>query len=87
MALALADRLSGFAAEGPAPLEAIFLDEGFGALDPDTLDTVAAAVENLAAEGRVVGIVTHVRDLADRIPVRFEVEKGPTTSTVRRVEG
>ncbi|HWW54812.1 MAG TPA: SbcC/MukB-like Walker B domain-containing protein, partial [Acidimicrobiales bacterium] len=87
LALALADRLSGFAAEGAAPLEAIFLDEGFGALDPDTLDTVAAAIENLAAEGRVVGIVTHVRDLADRIPVRFEVEKGPTTSTVRRVEG
>jgi exonuclease SbcC len=87
LALALADRLAGFAAEGAAPLEAIFLDEGFGTLDPDTLDTVAAAIENLAADGRVVGLITHVRDLADRIPVRFEVEKGPTTSTVRRVEG
>jgi exonuclease SbcC len=87
LALALGDQLSGFAVEGAARLEAIFLDEGFGALDPDTLDIVAGAIENLAAEGRVVGLVTHVRDLADRIPVRFEVEKGPATSTVRRVEG
>jgi exonuclease SbcC len=86
LALALADRLAGFAAEGAAPLEAIFLDEGFGTLDPDTLDTVAGAIENLAATGRVVGLVTHVRDLAERVPVRFEVEKGPATSTVRRVE-
>jgi exonuclease SbcC len=86
LALALADRLAGFGTAG-ASLEAIFLDEGFGSLDPDTLDTVAAAIENLAAGGRVVGIVTHVRELAERVPVRFEVEKGPTTSTVRRRDG
>ena len=86
LALALADRLAGFGTVG-ARLEAIFLDEGFGTLDPDTLDTVAAAIENLAAGGRVVAIVTHVRELADRIPARFEVEKGPATSTVRRWDG
>jgi exonuclease SbcC len=86
LALALAERLAGFGTAGGG-LEAIFLDEGFGTLDPDTLDTVAAAIEGLAAGGRVVGVVTHVRDLADRVPVRFEVDKGPTGSTVRRVEG
>lgn len=87
LALALADRLTEFAAEGSAPLEAIFLDEGFGSLDPDTLETVAAAIENLAAGGRVVGVVTHVRELADRVPVRFEVERDLATSRVRRVDG
>ena len=87
LALALADRLAEYATEGAAKLEAIFLDEGFGTLDAETLDTVAAAIENLAASGRVVGLVTHVRELAERVPVRFEVERGPTTSVVRRVEG
>jgi exonuclease SbcC len=84
LALALADELRDLAAAGAAKLDAIFLDEGFGTLDPETLDTVAATVENLAAEGRMVGIVTHVRDLADRIPLQFRVRK-ERTSTVERV--
>lgn len=85
LALALAEHLSELAASGAARLEAIFLDEGFGTLDPETLETVAAAVENLGAQGRMVGIVTHVRELADRVPVRYEVRKGPRTSTVEKV--
>ena len=56
-------------------LESIFLDEGFGTLDPDTLDVVAAAIEELGSSGRMVGVVTHIRELADRMPVRFEVTK------------
>lgn len=85
LALALSDQLMDLAAQGSARLDAIFLDEGFGTLDPDTLDTVAATVENLAAGGRMVGIVTHVRDLADRVPTQFRVTKGPQTSTVEKV--
>ena len=57
-------------------LESIFLDEGFGTLDPETLDTVAGAIEELASLGRMVGVVSHVRDLAERLPVRYEVAKG-----------
>ncbi|MGH2753596.1 MAG: AAA family ATPase [Actinomycetota bacterium] len=85
LALALADQLGELAAEGAAHLDAIFLDEGFGTLDPETLDTVAVAVESLADAGRMVGIVTHVRELADRVPVRFRVKKDIRTSTVERV--
>ena len=66
------------AATAAARLDSIFLDEGFGTLDPDTLDTVATTIEELGASGRMVGIVTHVRELAERVPVRFEVRKGPT---------
>ena len=84
LALALAEHLSELAAEGAARLEAIFLDEGFGTLDSDTLETVAATVENLASRDRMVGIVTHVRDLADRVPVQYQVSKG-VSSTVTRV--
>ncbi|MBA3349380.1 MAG: SMC family ATPase, partial [Actinobacteria bacterium] len=84
LALALAEHLSELAAGGAARLEAIFLDEGFGTLDSDTLDTVAATVENLASKDRMVGVVTHVRELADRVPVQYQVSKG-LTSTVNRV--
>jgi exonuclease SbcC len=86
LALALADQLGAIAADGASKLESIFLDEGFGTLDPDTLNVVADTIENLGQEDRVVGVITHVRELADRIPVRFVVTKGPHTSTVERVD-
>ncbi len=85
LALALADRVAALATGGGARLESLFLDEGFGTLDPQTLDTVAAAIEQLQAGGRMVGVITHVRDLAERVPVRFEVSRGPGGSTVERV--
>jgi exonuclease SbcC len=86
LALALADQVAGLAAGGAARLETMLLDEGFGTLDHETLDTVAAALEELGARGRTVGIVTHVRELAERLPVRFEVRKVGGTATVERVE-
>ena len=86
LALALADQVSGLAVAGAARLEALFLDEGFGTLDPATLDVVAAALDELGARGRMVGVVTHVRELADRLPVRFEVTKVGGSSAVERVE-
>lgn len=87
LALALADQVVDLAAGGGARLESIFLDEGFGTLDPETLEVVASAIEELGSNGRMVGIVSHVRDLAERLPVRFEVRKDATTSTVTRVGG
>jgi len=86
LALALADRIAELSSVGAQRLEAIFLDEGFGTLDPDTLDVVAGAIEELGAQGRMVGVVTHVRELAERLPLRFEVTKGPEGASVRRVE-
>jgi len=86
LALALADSLHAMAPEGTPPLESLFLDEGFGTLDPETLDVVAAAIEELGASGRMVGIITHIRELAERMPVRFEVTKEATSSVVARVE-
>jgi exonuclease SbcC len=75
LALALSEQLAGLSTAS-ASLESIMLDEGFGSLDAATLDTVAATLENLAARGdRMVGVVTHVTALAERIPVRFDVAK------------
>ncbi|MCB1017091.1 MAG: SMC family ATPase [Acidimicrobiales bacterium] len=86
LALALADQIAELAAGGAVRLESLFLDEGFGSLDADTLETVATALEELGAQGRVVGVVTHVRELAERLPVRYEVRKGPAGSAIERVE-
>jgi exonuclease SbcC len=84
LALALSEQLAGMSTTA-ASLESIVLDEGFGTLDAATLDVVAATLENLAARGdRMVGVVTHVHALAERVPVRFEVHKDARTAYVER---
>ncbi|SCL32853.1 exonuclease SbcC [Micromonospora pallida] len=84
LALALSEQLAGMSTTA-ASLESIVLDEGFGTLDAATLDTVAATLESLAARGdRMVGVVTHVPALAERIPVRFEVRKDARSARVER---
>jgi exonuclease SbcC len=86
LALALSEQLAGLSTTS-ASLESIVLDEGFGTLDTATLETVATTLENLAARGdRMVGVVTHVPSLAERIPVRFEVTKDTRSAHVVRVE-
>jgi len=85
LALALSEQLAGMSTAATT-LESIVLDEGFGTLDAATLETVAATLENLAARGdRMVGVVTHVPALAERIPVRYEVTKDARTARVERV--
>jgi exonuclease SbcC len=85
LALALSEQLAGMSTTS-ASLESIVLDEGFGTLDAATLETVASTLENLAARGdRMVGVVTHVGALAERIPVRFEVSKDVRSAHVQRV--
>lgn len=83
LALALAEI---HAAHGEARLDAVILDEGFGTLDEETLDTVASLLEDLAgSRGLMVGVITHVKELAERAPIRFEVSRGPKGSDVREV--
>jgi exonuclease SbcC len=85
LALALSAQMSGLAARGAARLESIFLDEGFGTLDEANLETVASTLETLATRGdRVVGVITHVPGLAERVPVRFAVRRDQRSSSVTR---
>lgn len=84
LALALSSQLSTMGAEGAVQLDSIFLDEGFGSLDETTLETVAATLERLASSDRMVGVITHVPALADRIPVRYLVNRDERTSTIVR---
>jgi exonuclease SbcC len=81
LALELSEQIQ--ARTGPVHLDCLFIDEGFGSLDAETLETVAEAIEQLGRSGRLVGIITHVAELARRMPDRLVVAKSPEGSTVR----
>jgi len=85
LALALSERLADLGAEahGHEALESLFIDEGFGALDTDeTLDQVIQALEALQTNHRVVGVVTHLTQLAERMPAHIRVKKAPEGSWI-----
>lgn len=80
LALALADVVTAEA--GGISMETLFIDEGFGSLDPETLQAVLAELGHLQAGGRTVGIVSHVEEMRRQIPDRIEVTRTPTGSTL-----
>jgi exonuclease SbcC len=82
LALALAEVVR--AESGGVDLGTLFVDEGFGTLDPDVLDDVMHTLEGLREGGRTVGIVSHVTELKSRVADRIEVLVRPDrTSTLR----
>ena len=83
LALGLADVVQAEA--GGTAIETLFIDEGFGTLDEETLEEVMATLEQLRAGGRAVGLVSHVAELRTRIPSRLEVVKGRDGSRLRAV--
>ncbi|WP_422443995.1 AAA family ATPase [Endozoicomonas sp. ALB091] len=56
-------------------IDSLFLDEGFGTLDQETLETALSALDSLNASGKMVGIISHIESLKERIPTRIEVIK------------
>jgi len=70
---------------GVVRMDSIFIDEGFGSLDGDTLDTAMKALEIIRQSGRVVGIISHVSELRHRIPTMIRVshkDNGSAKATV-----
>jgi exonuclease SbcC len=84
LALALSEQVQLLAVSERRRLDSLFLDEGFGTLDAEALEEVIQAIEQLGGDGRLVGVITHVPELAERLPVRLEVTKSPRGSSVRR---
>jgi len=83
LALALSERLPELAGTGAAvSLESLFLDEGFGALDSESLDLAVQGLETLAGGQRMIGVISHVPELAERLPDRIEVVPGVHGSAV-----
>ncbi|MCF6522449.1 SbcC/MukB-like Walker B domain-containing protein, partial [Streptomyces sp. JJ36] len=81
LALGLADVVTDEA--GGTRLDTLFIDEGFGSLDEQTLDEVLDVLDGLRERDRSVGIVSHVPDLRRRIPAQLEVVKSRTGSVLR----
>ena len=74
LALGLADIVTSEA--GGVQMETLFIDEGFGSLDPATLETVVREVRRLAENGRTIGIVSHVGDMKSQIAEQIHVRRG-----------
>jgi exonuclease SbcC len=70
LALALSDLVSH-----KTRIDSLFLDEGFGTLDSETLDTALDALDALNASGKVIGVISHVDAMKERIPVQIKVKK------------
>ena len=88
LALALGDALVELSTNsGALSLESLFLDEGFSTLDLETLDVVVQGIEALAGGERLVGVISHVPELAERFPVQIQVKKAIGGSTVVVVGG
>ncbi|HPE35770.1 MAG TPA: AAA family ATPase [Spirochaetales bacterium] len=79
LALGLSDVITQ--GSGGVALDSIFIDEGFGSLDEDALDRAMAALDRIRGD-RMIGIVSHVAELRDRVPSRIEVRKGRSGSTL-----
>lgn len=79
LALGLADVVQNYA--GGVSLETMFIDEGFGTLDPESLDQAIETLMDIQSTGRLVGIISHVPEIKERMEVRLEVIAGQTGST------
>jgi exonuclease SbcC len=84
LALSLSGQVKALSADGRSRLDSLFLDEGFSSLDPGAVELVVEGLERLGSDGRMVGVITHLRAVADQFP-RLEVEKLPTGSRVSLV--
>ena len=83
LALGLADVVQSYA--GGVFLETMFVDEGFGSLDDEALELATNTLIDLQQSGRLVGVISHVAGLKERIDVRLQVDSGRDGSTAKFV--
>ncbi|MGH7283933.1 MAG: AAA family ATPase [Polyangiaceae bacterium] len=70
-------------AAGAVHLDSLFVDEGFGTLDPEALNVAADAILSLQTDGRMVGVITHGPELTRLVPMRMIVQKGASSAVVQ----
>ena len=83
LALGLADVIQSYA--GGIHMDTMFIEEGFGTLDPDTLELAMETLVKLQSSGRLIGMISHVPELKTRIPAHLEVTRGDDGSTAKFV--
>ena len=85
LALGLSDVVQAYA--GGIKLDMLFIDEGFGSLDQESLDLAIRTLIDLQASGRMIGIISHVSELKEQMAVRLDVESSRTGSRIKLVMG
>ena len=83
LALAVSDTVQ--ARNGGIQLDSLFIDEGFGTLDSESLEKALSVLDEIR-EGRCIGLVSHVDSLKNRIGARLEIEKGSTGSSIQTIQ-
>ena len=81
LALSLADVVQMYA--GGVVIDTMFIDEGFGSLDAESLDSAIESLLSLGHDGRLVGIISHVSQLKEQISCQIQVESGRNGSTIQ----
>ena len=81
MALGLSDVVQSFA--GGIQLDSMFIDEGFGSLDEESLDKAMDILAGLSGKNRMIGIISHVNTLKNRIEKKIEITKTMNGSTIK----
>ena len=86
ISLSLALGLSDLASN-TVRIESLFIDEGFGTLDGDSLETVMSTLENFQSEGKMIGVISHVESLKERISTQIQIhKKGEGISELKLVQ-
>ena len=81
LALGLSDCISNFS--GAMNIEAMFIDEGFGSLDSESLELAMDVIFNLSNNNRLIGIISHIEDLKTKIPNQINTFKSDTGSILK----
>ncbi len=85
LALGLSDVVQAYS--GGIRLDTLFIDEGFGSLDPESLDLAIRALIDLQSSGRMIGIISHVAELKEQMSLRLDIQSSRQGSQVRLVTG
>jgi exonuclease SbcC len=86
ISLALALGLSSLSSNN-LKVESLFIDEGFGSLDSDSLRTAMEALEQLQLQGRKIGVISHVQEMSERIAIRIKIEKQTNGKSTIKIDG
>ena len=86
VSLALALGLSALSSNR-MKVESLFIDEGFGSLDAETLRVAMDALENLRTQGRKIGVISHVQEMTERIPVQIRIERAGNGRSSLEIRG
>jgi exonuclease SbcC len=83
LALGLSDVVQSYA--GGIKLDTLFIDEGFGSLDPESLDLAIRTLIDLQSSGRMIGIISHVTELKEQMALRIDVKSSRDGSSISMV--